>query len=146
MLMDKTQVMVYFSLFADEFPLETVTKRLGVDPTESYKKGDLIRKISATKNLVRQDTAWELSTGYQESLDVEIQLEQIVKQIRDKETTINELKIEFDLECRFTIVIIMNDGYTPALCIGLPIIEFANSIKADFDIDLYSNPYVEADD
>ncbi|MFE6169339.1 DUF4279 domain-containing protein [Viridibacillus arvi] len=144
--MDKTQVMVYFSLFADEFPLETVTKRLGVAPTESYKKGDLIRKISATKNLVRQYTAWELSTGYQESLDVEIQLEQIVKQIRDKETAINELKIEFDLECRFTIVIIMNDGYTPALCIGLPFIKFANSIQADFDIDLYSNPYVEADD
>ncbi|MFJ8260336.1 DUF4279 domain-containing protein [Rummeliibacillus sp. NPDC094406] len=144
--MEKTQVMVYFSLFADEFPLETVTKRLGVDPTESYNKGDLIRKISATKNLVRQDTAWKLSTGYQESLDVEIQLEQIVKQIRDKETAINELKIEFDLECRFTIVIIMNDGYTPALCIGLPIIKFANSIKADFDIDLYSNPYVDTDD
>ena len=51
--MEKTQVMVYFSMFADEFPLDAVTKQLDIEPTESYKKGDIIKKISPTENHVR---------------------------------------------------------------------------------------------
>ena len=54
--MEKTQVMVYFSMFADEFPLNALTKQLGIEPTESYKKGDIIKKISPTENYVRSYT------------------------------------------------------------------------------------------
>ena len=141
--MEKTQVLVYFRLAADDFPVEVVTDRLGIEPTKSFKKGDIVKKINTTNNLVRKYTSWELGTGYQESLDVGDQLEQILQQIRNKVTTINELRNEFELECRFTIVIVINDGYTPALYFDNPVIEFANSIKADFDIDLYANPYDE---
>lgn len=141
--MDKTQVMVYFNLYAEDFPLEMVTERLGINPTRSYKKGDIIRKISETENYTRSYSSWQLSTGYKESLDVEELMEQVIRQIRDKATIINELKREFGLECRFTIVIKMNDGYTPAFHLDITVIEFASSVKADFDIDLYANPYIE---
>lgn len=40
----------------------------------------------------------------------------------------------------------MNNGYTPGLYLDQSIIGFANSINADFDIDLYANPYDEADE
>lgn len=84
-----------------------------------------------------------VSTGYQDSLDVGEMMEQVIRQLRGKVSTINELKKEFGLECRFAIVIVMNEGYTPAFHLDIPVIEFANSVKADFDIDLYANPYVE---
>ena len=141
--MEQTQVMVYFSMFADEFPLDAVTKQLGIEPTESYKKGDIIKKISPTENYVRSYTRWKLSTGYQESLDVGEQMDMIIDQIGDKSAIINDLKKQFGLDCRFTIVIIMNNGYTPGLYLDQSIIAFANSINADFDIDLYANPYDE---
>ena len=141
--MEKTQVMVYFSMFADEFPLDAVTKQLGIEPTESYKKGDIIKKISPTENHVRSYTRWKLSTGYQESLDVGGQMDMIINQIGDKSAVINDLKKQFGLDCRFTIVIIMNNGYTPGLYLNQSIIAFANSINADFDIDLYANSYDE---
>ncbi len=141
--MEKTQVMVYFSMFADEFPLDAVTKQLGIEPTESYKKGDIIKKISPTENHVRSYTRWKLSTGYQESLDVGGQMDMIIDQIGDKSAVINDLKRQFGLDCRFTIVIIMNNGYTPGLYLDQSIIAFANSINADFDIDLYANSYDE---
>ena len=38
---------------------------------------------------------------------------------------------------------IMESGYTPGLHIDNEQIEFANSIKAEFDIDLYADPYDE---
>ena len=141
--MEQTQVMVYFSMFADEFPLEMVTKHLGIEPTDSFKNGDIIKKISPTENYVRSYTCWKLSTGYQESLDVSEQMDMIIAQIGNKSAIINNLKKQFGLECRFTIVIIMNNGFTPGLYLDQSIIAFANSINADFDIDLYANSYDE---
>ena len=141
--MEQTQVMVYFSMFANEFPLDAVTKQLGIEPTESYKKGDIIKKISPTENHVRSYTCWKLSTGYQESLDVGEQMDMIIDQIGDKSAIINDLKRQFELDCRFTIVIKMNNGYTPGLYLDQSIIAFANSINADFDMDLYANAYDE---
>lgn len=32
---------------------------------------------------------------------------------------------------------------SPALYLDIPVIEFASRIQADFDIDLYANPYDE---
>ncbi|MFF2880115.1 DUF4279 domain-containing protein [Bacillus toyonensis] len=141
--MDETQVMVYFNLSGDEFPVEVVSERLQVSPTKSYKKGDIIRKTNETENITRNYTSWQLSTGYQESLDVGDVMEQLILKLKDKPAIINELKREFGLECRFTIVIKINDSHTPAFHLDNPVIDFANSIKADFDIDLYANPYVE---
>lgn len=141
--LEKTQVMVYFSLTADDFPLEAVSKRMGIEPTKSHRKGDLIRKISETETHSRSYSSWELCTGYQESVDAGEQINQVIRQLKDKEKIINGLKSDFGLACRFTIVIIMNNGNTPALYLDVPVIDFASRIQADFDIDLYANPYEE---
>ncbi len=142
--MDKTEVMVYFKLQADDFPLEQVTERLQIKPTKIFKKGDIIRKISETENFTRSYTSWEFGTEYKESLDTGELIDQVILQLRDKASVINELKEEFGLECRFVIVIKINEGCTPSLHLDIPVIEFAASIKADFDIDLYANPYGES--
>lgn len=146
--MDKTQVMVEFSLYGDEFPIDSVTKKLEIEPTETYKKGDLIErpfnpKVISTKTHYRIETVWSLSTGYQESYDVKEQMDQILGQLKSKSATINHLKTENNLECVFSIVIIMENGSTPGLHLDIQQIEFANSIKAEFDIDLYANPYAD---
>ena len=141
--MEKSQVMVYFSFTADSFPLETVSKRMGIEPTKTHKKGDLIRKISETKTHSRSYSSWELCTGYQDSVDAGEQIDQVIRQLKDKEKVINGLRSEFGLACRFTIVIKMNGGATPALYLDVPVIDFASRIQADFDIDLYANPYKE---
>lgn len=139
--MDQTEIKVYFKIYADDFPLEQVTKRLDIYPTKIYKKGDFIRKINEMKNLTRSYTSWELSTGYQESLDTGELISQIIRQLQGKTTVINDLREEFGLECSFVIVIKINDGYSPSLHLDSHLVEFASKIEADFDIDLYANPY-----
>lgn len=144
--MDKTQVMVEFCLYGDEFPIDYVTKKMGIEPNKTYKKGDLIErpfnpKVNSTKTRYRIETVWSLSTGYQKSLDVKVQMDQIFGQIKSKLTKINQLKAECKLECLFSIVIIMENGHTPGLHLDKQQIEFANNINAEFDIDFYANPY-----
>lgn len=146
--MDKTQVMVYFSLYGDEFPIDYVTETLEIEPTKTYKKGDTIvrpfnQKVTSTKTHYRLETAWELSTGYQETFDVKAQMDQIIGQLKNKAALINQLKTKYELGCHYSIVIIMENGYTPGLHIDNEQIEFANRIKAECDIDLYANPFDE---
>lgn len=109
--------------------------------------GDVIERphkpnVISLKTHYRKETDWEISTDYQESSDVKEQLDQIIKLLKNKVTKINRLKADYDLECQFLIVIIMENGYTPAFHLDNEHIEFANSIKAEFDIDLYANPFV----
>ncbi|QIZ08141.1 DUF4279 domain-containing protein [Priestia megaterium] len=144
--MNKTQVKVYFSLYGDDFPIDYVTESLGIEPTNTYKMGDsIVRKhktnVVLNKAQFRKETAWELGTDYQESYDVKEQLDQIIRPLKNKATLINQLKSKYNLECDFSIVIIIENGDTPSLHIDNEQIEFTNIIKAEFDIDLYANPY-----
>lgn len=141
--LDKTQVMVYFSLYGDEFPLDGVTEKLEVIPTETYKKGDLIPNLSTVR--YRKETSWELGTGYQVSVDVNNQLRQIIDKLQNKSSIIKEIKDAYSVECKFSIVIIIEEGNTPALYLNKDIIKFAATIEAEFDVDLYANPYNDFD-
>lgn len=146
--MDKTQVMVYFSLYGDEFPVDYVTEALEIEPTNTYKMGDVIvrpynPKVTSTTTHYRLETAWELSTGYQESYDVGEQMDQILSPLKNKVAIINQLKTKYELQCKIIIVIKMENGDSPGLYLDNEQIEFAHRIKAEFDIDLYANPYEE---
>ncbi|MBA2937181.1 DUF4279 domain-containing protein [Paenibacillus sp. CGMCC 1.16610] len=144
--MDKTNVMAYFSIYGDHFPINEVTQLLGIEPTKSYNKGEVIVRpkndnvISHTINY-RIETAWELSSGYQESNDVKAQLDQILEPLKNKTALINHLKMKYKLECLISIVIKIENGLTPGLHLDTEQIDFANRINAEFDIDMYANPY-----
>lgn len=144
--MDKTKVMVYFSLHGDEFPIDRVTDVLEIEPTTFYTKGDLIERSACSQQMSAEDryrleTTWDLSTGYQESFDVGKQLDVILTQLKNKGDSINHLKADYRLDCQFSIIIIMEQGHTPALHITNEQIAFAHSIQAEFVFDLYANPY-----
>ncbi|MCK9862113.1 DUF4279 domain-containing protein [Paenibacillus sp. ATY16] len=144
--MDNTRVKAYFGIYGDAFPINEVTQLLNIEPTNTYNKGDVIvrpknNNVVNTTVKYRKETAWVLSTDYQESYDVTEQLNEILSPLKNKSAIINRLKTKYNLECQFSIVIIMEHGYTPGLHLDNELIEFANSIKAEFDIDLYANPY-----
>ncbi|MFD1676617.1 DUF4279 domain-containing protein [Alicyclobacillus fodiniaquatilis] len=137
--MERTEVMVYFTIFGDEFPLEVVTQKLGVPPILTYTKGDLIPNRRSKMHY--KESAWELSTGYQDSLDVNEQLQQVIGQLVGKETVITGILKTYSLLCKFFIVIVINNGETPSLYLDKSVIHFAANIGAEFDFDLYANPY-----
>ncbi|MQR94395.1 DUF4279 domain-containing protein [Fictibacillus phosphorivorans] len=130
--MNETQVKVYFSLFGDDFPINEVTRRLEILPTESYKKGD---NTSANSSLSREETSWDYGTDYQYSLDVNEQLQQVMDQLRDKCSIINELQAEFSLASKIYIVIRMVNEQAPALYLEKDILTFASNIGAEIEVD-----------
>lgn len=101
--MDITQVMVYFSFHGDDFPTDKVSEMLEITPTKTNKKADIIPNRST--NLYRKETSWTLETGYQDSLDVNDQLQQIISKLYNKTAIINEIKNSYSVECTILIVV-----------------------------------------
>lgn len=78
-----------------------------------------------------------LSTGYLNTLYISDVLSIILEKLKDKEEKLNNLKNQFDLTYKFFIVVKIEDGQVPAIYLDSKVIEFANSIKAEFDFDIY---------
>lgn len=132
--MEKTNVMVEFIITGAELNLDKVTNVIGISPTESWLKGDPI----PNKKLFRPDSCWILSTGYEESLDINDQLYKMMSRIIIKIDILNDLKQEDSLEFIFAIVINVEEDTKPAMHFEKQFIEFAYHLKAEFYIDLYN--------
>ncbi|MGE7602669.1 DUF4279 domain-containing protein [Peribacillus sp. NPDC097675] len=98
--MDKTRVKAYFSAYGEDFPLEIVTEVLGIKPTKTFNKGDIINhsNLASTTSKRRKQTDWILSTGYQESYDINDQLNPILKSLEGKTEELNQLKKNYHVE------------------------------------------------
>lgn len=131
--MDRTNVMVEFIIIGEEFDPNFVTEKLNIEPDEFWVKGDAIKG----RNIKRKDTTWSINTGYEESLDISEQLEKIINLINGKKNILKELKIEYNLEYVFGIVVNVEDNQKPSMYFNNMFIEFVNDIKAEFYIDLY---------
>ncbi|MCS1350906.1 DUF4279 domain-containing protein [Mechercharimyces sp. CAU 1602] len=133
--MNSTNIMVEFSVFGNGFSPDDITKRLSIKPSVTWKKGEKI----ADRNIKRKETNWSVSTGYENSFDLNEQLGKIANLIGDRTSDLISLKEQYDLEFNFFIVIKIVDGRCPAIYLGKDIIELANEIKAEFDIDIYAD-------
>jgi len=132
--LNKTKVTVEFSVFGDNFNPDTVTTRLKIHPDEQHYKRDMIPNRN---NLYYKETAWCITTGCQESADVNIQLKSMVERLRICKNELIQILGEYHLECSFSIVVEIENHEIPALYLTSLEIAFANDIGAEFDFDYY---------
>ena len=118
----------------DDFPLDIVTERLGVQPTKTWKVGE---KVHANKPLKRFYTCWIYKIDKLETLVVEDVLEPLYDLFNSKVDTINQLKKQLDLDVKIALVIEIENGRAPGLVISPEFSRFVSSINAFIDIDMY---------
>ncbi|MDJ1474541.1 DUF4279 domain-containing protein [Bacillus sp. LS15-K4] len=134
--------MAYFSVTGDIFPIEAITEALSIEPTQTYKKGDIVERrdnpnLVSTKTLYRKETDWTLSTGYLESYDINNQLQVILKSLERKTEQLKQLKEKYGLQFLFMVVIQVENNESPAMYLQKEIINFASFIQAEIHFDLY---------
>jgi len=133
LVVDKTNIMAEFCIVADVFEPNIATELLQIDSTESWVKGEEIKG----KNRNRIDSCWTISTGYEESLDINKQLNKVLSLIENKKDELLKLKSEYLIDFVFAIVVNIEENQSPSMYFNSSFIEFANSINAEFYIDLY---------
>lgn len=127
---------VYFSLKGDNFDPKEITKRIGISPSDSWRKGETGKYKSAV-----EFAKWSLSTDKgKEYLQIDNLVDEIVSKLYDKIETINDLKRQFKLDSVLEIVLYIDtneDVSTPALGYDLKAIEFLYRTQTKTDVDMY---------
>ncbi len=67
-MVEKTNIMAYFSVSGDNFNPNDITKELNLPPDEYWIKGDSVK--GRHPNVKRRQTNWSICTEYEESLDI----------------------------------------------------------------------------
>jgi hypothetical protein len=132
--MDKTNVMVKFIIYGDSFEPSFITEQLTLMPNETYMKGDPTGRSGINK---RKETTWSISTGYEESYDINEQLKKILLLLNGKADKLVELKHSVSVEILFMIVVKIKNEEFPAMRLGKDIIHFMSTIGAEVDFDVY---------
>ncbi|MGO4731841.1 DUF4279 domain-containing protein [Paenibacillus sp. 2KB_22] len=72
--MEKTNIMAEFIVTGDHFEPKLITEQIGIEPSGTYIKGEKIDD----RDLYRKETCWFLEMDYQESFDINQQLNHIL--------------------------------------------------------------------
>ncbi|MEX9217041.1 DUF4279 domain-containing protein [Providencia rettgeri] len=131
--MDKTTVMAYFSIYGDIFDTEDITHRLAILPTETKIKG----VIPEGKKRASIETSWKICTKEEESLDINNQLNQLLKIINEKSKILCDIKSSLDVNFVFSFIVKIENGEKPAMHLSSDSLKLISSINAEIDIDLY---------
>lgn len=127
---------VYFTLTGDNFDPKVITDRIGIEPIESWKKGE-----KGKYNPRLEYSCWKISTAKGlEYIELDKLVNEIVEKLFDKIEIINELKNQFQLESTLEIVLYIDfnpENSTPSLGHELKTIEFLFKTKTTTDIDIY---------
>lgn len=130
--MERTNVKVEFSIFGDQFDPNIITNTLLINPTRAWLKGDPIRR-----DLVRKETCWGIATDYEESLDINDQIDKVKALIQDQKDQVVKLIEQNNLECKFEVVINIENNLKPAMYLNKDIIKFIYDLGAEIDFDPY---------
>lgn len=131
--MDKTNVMVKFSIVGEDFSLDEITKELNITPHQCWNKGDLVKG----RPITRIETNWSINTGYEVSLDVNMQIRKIKDSLQSKVDILNKIKSRYNVEYLFIIVVKVENNEKPRMYFNTDFIEFVHSIGAEFYLDMY---------
>ena len=133
--MEKANTYVYFALTGDDLDPQAITKRIGVIPTETWKKGD------KGKHKKLEYSCWRLSSNKgEEYLMVDRLVDEVINKLFDEIEIINELKSQFKLDSILEIVMYIDtneEQSTPALGHDLKTIEFLYRTQTTTDVDIY---------
>lgn len=131
--MEKTNMMAEFIITGDHFEPKLVTEQIGIEPSGTYIKGEKIDD----RDLYRKETCWFLETDYQESFDVNQQLNYLLNLLEPNIEKLKTLRIKHNLNFLFSFSIRVMNNESPAISIEQKAISIAYDLSAEFDFDLY---------
>ncbi|MBK3496409.1 DUF4279 domain-containing protein [Viridibacillus sp. YIM B01967] len=86
-----------------------------------------------------KEGCWELETGYKETVDTDEQLDKILFLLTSKEKELLEVKRLYDVEFKYDIVIVIEDGDFNGVRLEPDFIQFAARIGAIVEYNTYIN-------
>ena len=127
-----TKIISDFRLKSRDIDSSVITSHINLQPTTVWKMGDCIGQSI----LKRKENAWILSTNKQECIDLEIQLDFLLKTITPNIQRIISACEKYNLTAEFFSAAYIEE-IMPSLYVSKEIIKKISGLNASLDVDLY---------
>jgi len=131
------EIMVEFIMLSEEdFPADEVSTQIGIDGCKIDKKGDTVF-MGQYKQLSRIETHTSImySTGYIETIDVEVPIKMMYDMLFHRERKIAKNVQKYKLDTLFCVVINLTDN--PSIVLSPEFIDLASRLHAKIEFDSY---------
>lgn len=128
-----TLVCAEFFICGDVFDTSEVTRLIGVEPDEVNIKGT----ITGTRKRPSAETSWGIFTNKENSLDVNVQTEELLKLLINKIDLLLMIKERYNVSFILSLVIEVSNRELPAIYWSPETNRFLGRIGAESSIDLY---------
>ncbi len=130
------EIMVEFILVKEDFPIDEVYKKIGIFEGIKESLGKKIFATTSSKNYIREkECSITYSTGYFETINVEIPIKKICTMLFPVKKQIIECIKEYELQSKFCIVINLTSN--PIINLSCEFINLAAELGADIEFDTY---------
>lgn len=126
-----TSVLSSFTLTGPSFDPEDITRRIGLEPTKTWKTGN---RVQGTQ-IRRKHSGWVWSMPRGESLDLGKQVAALLERLGPFISRINEVREELGLDAEICAIYI--EGQTPAVHFDRSVMSVVNQLEAEIDLDIY---------
>jgi hypothetical protein len=128
-----TQINTIISFFGDLLDPHLFSQLIGFSPTDFWFKGDIV----PNRKIFRQETCWEYSQGFIETLDLVEAYSDILDKFKNNISRIENYLKSNNIYVKIDIVVEVYDNQSPSLYFNKDILNFINRLDGNIDIDLY---------
>jgi len=128
-----SKIQVSFTLTGVGFDPNTVSSVIGINPTKTWRFGEQIQNTL----LKTKHDGWSISTGKQISIDLNVQLHEILKVIKTHIPQIKKVIKDYKLNAEFACAIYIDGDNIPVLNFEKDVIKIICELDAAIDIDVY---------
>lgn len=137
MSQDPPIVTLYFDFYGKSFDPEEISKRLAMEPTYQFQKGDPIPPLDLRN---RRRDGWTLKVGSVETFEIDDLLDQLKAAVTASPEAIKEVLSEFDVGAEVTCEIVPGWESFPAMVFPADFIEWAAAREATVSVDVIAWP------
>lgn len=131
----ESEIYAYFMLTGIELDPDEVTAKLSINPTESWRKGDLINARGTRRH---KENGWSVYSKIEKSADLEEHINSVLEQLQAGWIPLLELCKCYAAE--IACVIYYRRGSIPAIHFDRDIVAQAAKLNAEIDVDFYILP------
>jgi hypothetical protein len=129
-----TRIRVDVTIFGSPLDHDEVTTALGLAPTATWRKGDLVPQTILTCEL----DGWQVSSGYRASLDLGALVREVITPFLARKEAIARLRetrgADIEVEC---VIDIGRDSESPAFTLENDLLQGLVELGAELDVDIY---------
>lgn len=132
---------VYLKIHDFECPIEDINNALGLLPTKSWVKGDVVNESKAL--IVRKNSVWQIESNVSEQAPVEEHIKFMLDLITVKSTLLKQFTRKYESELTIVSKCNKNEEFNYGFFIDIESLTLISDVGLSIDMDIYFIPKLE---